>query len=364
MLLGRDPDNQDAIGLSAAIAKMRGNNAERNRQINSLLAKDPYNATANVELGTDQFMKKNYKQAIGYFRKALAREPNNEDALLGKGQCEYYLERDEDAKKTLNKLAEINPRNVDAHLYLGKLAYANDEYKIASDHAKALEIAPDNYECNMDFGMYERYLGHFDNAFAAWTKAIEIEPEYFLAYAYRAGLYDENDDVENAIRDYLAVVKYNPQYYYAYESLGVLALHKKEWAMAREAFMKCFEKNKANVSYPLMITYCYYMEKKDVEAKKFSDQVLRKMDRSKIEYTMLRLYHDKNGEKPLIQRVAGLTNRNQQGKMYYYLGLYYDMFGAEEAAKDFYAKVVSMNSPMFFEFRLAEWRVKEAKKAE
>ena len=88
------------------------------------------------------------------------------------------------------------------------------------------------------------------------------------------------------------------------------------------------------------------------------------MDRSKIEYTMLRLYHDKNGEKPLIQRVAGLTNRNQQGKMYYYLGLYYDMFGAEEAAKDFYAKVVSMNSPMFFEFRLAEWRVKEAKKAE
>ncbi len=100
-------------------------------------------------------------------------------------------------------------------------------------------------------------------------------------------------------------------------------------------------------------------QKKDADAKNFSNQVLRKMDRNSIEYSMLRVFHDKAGEKPLKQRIGNMNNRNQQGKMYYYLGLFYDMFGAEEGAKEYYAKVISMNSPMFFEYRLAEWRVKD-----
>ena len=362
-LSARDPDNQDVVSLAAAIAKMRGDNAQKTKLIKQLLAKDPNNPTANVELGTDSFLKKNYKQARGYYQKALSREAKNEDALLGLGQCEYYLERDDEAKAAFKKLIEVDPYNIDGYLYLGKIAYANDEYKIASDYAKkALDIAPDSYECNMDWGMYERYLGHYKNALDAWTKAISIEPDYFLAYAYRAGLYDEQDDGENALNDYLMVVKLNPQYYYAYESIGVLALHRQDWSMAREAFMKCYEKNKTNVSYPLMITYCYYMEKKDADGKKFSDQVLRKMDRNTVEYTMLRVFHDKKGESPLRQRVSNMSNRNQQGKMYYYLGLFYDMFGADDVAKEYYAKVVSMNCPMFFEYRLAEWRVKESSK--
>ena len=244
-------------------------------------------------------------------------------------------------------------------MYLGKLAYAANEYKIASDYAKqALDVDPENYECNMDYGMYERYLGHYKNAESSWTKAIEIEPDYFLAYAYRAGLYDEQDIFVNAMEDYKKVIELNPNYYFAYESLGILALHEENWTTAREAFMKCYDSNKNNISYPLMITYCYYKEGNGTEAKNFSNQVLRKMDRNSIEYSMLRVFHDRAGERPLPQRISAMTNRNLQGKMYYYLALFYDMFGGTELANEYYAKVVSMNSPMFFEFRLAEWRTK------
>ena len=58
------------------------------------------------------------------------------------------------------------------------------------------------------------------------------------------------------------------------------------------------------------------MKKNNVEAKNFSNQVLRKMDRNSIEYSMLRVFHDRAGEKPLRQRIGNMTNRNQQGKMY------------------------------------------------
>jgi lipoprotein NlpI len=107
-----------------------------------------------------------------------------------------------------------------------------------------------------------------------------------------------------------------------------------------------------------MITYCYYREKNPSEAKKFSDQVLRRMDRNSMDYTMLRLFHDQAGERSVPQKISAMTNRNQQGKMYYYLGLFYDMFGGTEFANEYYAKVVGMSSPMFFEYRLAEWRTK------
>src|SRR5574344_318840 len=152
--------------------------------------------------------------------------------------------------------------------------------------------------------------------------------------------------------DYLQIVKVNPDYYYAYESIGILSLHDKNWSGARKAFMKCYEYNASNVSYPLMITYCYYMDGDKVNAKKFSDYVLRKMDRNSVEYVMLRAYHDETDKLPLLQRISAMTNSNQRGKMYFYLGLLYDMFGGKELATQYYTKVVDMQSPMFFEYRI------------
>ncbi len=363
-LNAKDASNTDAIEMLAYIAKLQGNTAERNKQIKLLLAKDAYNPAANMELARDYFDGKNYAQARLYYKKALVREPDNEDALFGLGQSDYFLgakdaSKDKEAEATFKKILEKDPSYAPAYSYLGKIASANNEYRLASEQIKqAIAIDPTNYDYFMDCGTYERYLGNFDAAEQAWTKAISIQPDYFLAYAYRAGLYDEQDKYEQALLDYENVLKYNPQYYFAYESIGVLAIHQKQWQRARQAFEKCMEMDKTgNISYPLMVTYCYYMENNKLEAKKFSDKVLRKLDRNSIDYAMLRVFHDEAGEMPLPQKINAIDNGNKKGKMYFYLGLYYDMFGGIEAAKQFYTKVVDMKSPMFFEYRLAEWRM-------
>ena len=358
MLLAREPENQDVASLALAIAKMKGDKAAVKKQVESLIAKDKNNPAANIELGGGYYLKKNYKQAKTHYRRALTREPENLDALQGLGQCDYYLENDAESEKSFKKILKLDPENVQALLFLAKLAYANSEFKMASDYAKqALDLDPGNYEVNMEYGKAERYLGHYENAEKAWTAAIKIDPNYFLAYAYRAGVRDEQGNFQKAISDYKKVLKLNPKYYYAYESIGVLALHEHDWKTAREAFVKCIEFNSGNVSYPLLATYCYYQEGNALEAKSFSDKILRKMDRNSIEYAMLRVYHDRAGEKPLPQKISALEDRNKQGKMYFYLGLFFDMFGGTEFANDYYAKVVNMQSPMFFEYRLAEWRL-------
>ncbi len=358
LLSERDPNNTDVMQLAATIARMEGNKAERQKQLNAMLAKDKYAVGANIEFGQDAVLQKNYRNAKTYYTRALAKEPYNREALFGMGQVNYYLEQDDLAKDYFNRILEKHPDYAPAYSYLGKLASADNEYLIASRYAKkALDLDPENYEYNMEYGMAERYLGHFDSAIEAWTKAISIEPDYFLAYAYRAGLYDEESIFDKALADYKMVIKLNPEYYYAYEAMGILALHERDFTNARIAFSKCREKNLENISYPLMITYCYYMEGNKVEAKNYSDKILRKMNRNSIEYAMLRLFHDERGELPMPQRIAQVTNSNLRGKMYYYLALFYDMFGHDDFAKEYYTKVISMNSPMYFEYRLAEWRI-------
>lgn len=361
-LLLTDDKDVEVLNLAATIAKAQNRSADWNKYIKAILAIDQYNADANIALAEQQFAKKQYKLSRSYYQKALTNDSKNIDALFGVGQTSYYLEDDDKAESTFKKMLELDPDCGNAYLYLGKIASAKGEYKVASGYAyEAVKRDNNNYDYVMDYGMYERNLGHYDAAEKAWTKAIAIEPDYFLAYAYRAGVYDEQDKFTEALNDYYMVLKTNPDYYYAYESIGILSLHEQKWKQAREAFMKCYEYNKNNISYPLMITYCYYMEKDSFNAKKFSDSVLRKLDRSTIDYAMLRVYHDLAGEMPLPQKIATISNSNSKGKMYFYLGLLYDMMGGAEASNKYFMEVVKLNSPQFFEYRIAEWKMGDIK---
>ncbi len=89
---------------------------------------------------------------------------------------------------------------------------------------------------------------------------------------------------------------------------------------------------------------------------------MKKMDRESLDYMMVRLYHDGGGinaENDAVLRVRKEDNSNKRGKMLYYLGLFYELKNSSQLAMDFYTDVLKMNSPMFFEYRLAEWEIKK-----
>ena len=58
---------------------------------------------------------------------------------------------------------------------------------------------------------------------------------------------------------------------------------------------------------------------------------------------------------PLPQKISAIESRQKQGKMYFYLGLLSELYSTSTESNEWYAKVLSMSSPMFFEYRLAEW---------
>jgi len=349
--------------MKMLLAKASKNSAAKSAAIKEILALDPTNPSANVELGGERVLKKKYKEARGYYMTALKGDENNQDALFGYGQTSYYMNKIEDAKKAFDKILRIDPNSAIAYAYKGKL-YAEDEnYKLAEESVvKAIELDPTSYDFYMDWGTYSRMRGKFKQAEEAWTRATKINPDYFLAYAYRAGLYDEQNMYAKALDDYRMVIKTNPKYYFAYEALGILAWHEGNFAEARASFEKAFSYYPQNISYPLIIAACMYKDKRAFEVKPFLQKVMKNYgDHESLEYLMLRLYHDlgpSNAENLITQKIIKEDNSTKKGKMSFYMALYDEIKGREELAKKMYNEVAALQSPMFFEFRLAEWKVR------
>lgn len=363
----KNPKNIDILEMKIIVAKGMGKSPEnvKNKKaaISKVIALDPNNTIANVELGQENVLQKKYKFARNYFKKALIQTPTDLSAIFGVGQTSYYLGDLDDAKLSFKKMLAINPNESIAYQYLGKLEAESENYKSAIEYLeKAISINPNNYDYYMDLGNYKRYIGKYAEAEKAWTKAIELNPGYFLAYAYRAGLYDEQNKFDLALKDYRKVIETNPDYYFAYEALGILAWYAKSWEEARLAFEKAYSYNKENVSYPLMIASCYLKQKKTYQAKQVLAAAMKtETDRNSLDYLMLRLYHDQgpgNAENSIALKIQREEKANQRGKMLFYFGLYYQMKGIPNLASKYFAEVTNMECPMFFEYRLAEWGLK------
>lgn len=348
--------------MKIVLAKASGNASAKSAAIKEIIALDPTNPSANVELGEEKVLRKKYKEARGYYMTALKGDQNNQDALFGYGQTSYYLNKIDDARKAFNKILRLDPQSAVAYAYIGKLHAEDENYKLAEENIlKAIELSP-QYDYYMDLGTYSRMRGKFKQAEEAWTSAIKIKPDYFLAYAYRGGLYDEQNMYAKALDDYRMVIKTNPKYFYAYESLGILAWHEENYEEARASFEKAFSYYPQSISYPLIIAACMYKSKRAHEVKPFLQKVMKSYgDHESLEYLMLRLYHDlgpSNAENLITQKIIKEDNTTKKGKMTFYMALYDEIKGHTELAKKMYNEVAALQSPMFFEFRLAEWKIK------
>ncbi len=355
-------DNPDVQSLNLMLAKATGDAAEKKEVIQNLLKKDPYNSAANVELGEEQVLLHNYKLAKKYYKQSLVKDPENIEGLFGYGQMSYYEDKLDDAKVAFEHILKIDANNSSALAYLGKLAAEKENYLQAAKYIKkAIKNDPNNYNYYIDLGTYMRHQGKFDEAEQAWTKAINLRPDYFLAYTDRAGLYDEQNKYDKALADYLMVVKTNPKYYFAFESLGILAWHEKKYEAAIDGFSKAYKINNDNNSYALMAAAAYYKLNKKAEAKEILTEAMKNKDKQSLSYGMLRLYYDMGGtnaESNITLKVQNEKDRTKKGKMLYYLALYWELKGNTSLALKYYTIVAATECPMFFEYRLAEWAVK------
>lgn len=357
-VLAIDSKNLDALELISLCNRAKGDKKAYQETSKQILSVDPYNSSANIQKAEEYVLNKKYKLARDSYKKALRNEPENMDALFGYAQTSYYVSDFATSKDTLNKMLELDPENPQANSYLGKIAAEDENWRQAAQFVKkAIMVDPTNYDYFLDYGNYSRYLGKFDEAAKAWIRATEIDPDYFLAYAYLAGIYDEQNMFDKALENYHMVIKTNPKYYYAYEETAILEYHSGNYENAISYFEKAFEYSQS-YAYKLMCYACYYKMGNAFKGKEMLNQYLKKMEKDTTEYNLVRFYADnysRNAEVSIIQKVNKEENGNKRGKMLFYIGLYYELNSADTLSAEYYARVVDMKAPMFFEYRIAEW---------
>ncbi|MBR1637774.1 MAG: tetratricopeptide repeat protein [Treponema sp.] len=360
-VLAIDANNIDAMELLSMCARAKGDKNAYKAAADKILLVDPYNASVNIQKAEDYALNKRYKLALNSYRNALKGDANNTDALFGFAQMSYFLDDDKTAENYLNKVLVLDPKNAPALAYLAKIAYGEENYYRATKLIKqAIEIDSNTYDFWMDYGTYLRYQGKFEEAAKCWEKAVTLDPSYFLAYAYLAGNYDDLGKFDLALENYHKVIETNPKYFYAYESTAILEYHAGNYKNAVAYFSKA-NSYSSNYSYALMIAASYMKMNDSLNAKKILAAQLKNMEKGSVEYDMVRFFYDtysRNAEASLKQKIDKELNSNKRGKMLFYMGLYYELMGANEMAVEYYAKVTSMSAPMFFEFRIAEWGMK------
>ena len=359
-VIAADRRNTEAMMVLADAAAIEGNERDRRAALERILGINPNHARALNDLGNLALGNRNLHVAAGYFDRAIAAEPDNGEALVGRAVVHRYSKEQRASENLLNRAISVYPEwarplQERARLYKGA-GFPNDAL---TDITEARRLEPDNYWIVVDQGIILMDMNRKAEALVNFNRAIEIDPDIFIAYVYSAGIKDENGDFSGAERDYTILARLRPDYYFAFEGLGVIKMRNKQWAEARDAFLEAYKQAPREYTYALLAAVNWMRAGRQTDPKQFLAQVLRTAPRDTLDYSMLRLFHDLAGDSDVVVKVESETNPFIKSRMLFYLASFYDIRGSRTLADRYYLMGQDMNAPPSIERRLNEMMLAE-----
>jgi tetratricopeptide (TPR) repeat protein len=359
-VIAADSNNTEALMILADAAKLQDQVRDRRVFLERIIAIDPGHARALNDLGNLALGNRNLFVAANYFDRALAAEPDNGESMVGRAVVARYNREPRRSEQLLNRAANLYPEwarpfQERARLYRGAGFYSDALEDL--DEAKRLE--PDNYWIILDRGLVLMDMNRKQDALEEFARAIEIDPDVFLAYVYSAGIKDEFGDYEGAVKDYTVLGKLRPDYYFAFEGIGVIKMKNKQWAEARDAFLDAYRQAPKEYTYALLAAVNWMRAGRQTDPRQFLAQVLRTAPRDTHEYALLRLFHDLRGDVEVASKIESEQNILTKARMLFYLASYYDITGSRTLANRYYLMVQELDASACIEWKLNEWILME-----
>ena len=168
------------------------------------------------------------------------------------GHCPQDLVKGKTLCKNIKQLSEYsNFRRGELEIFNRGVAYykKGDYARAIVDYTKAIQLKPDYAIAYNNRGVAYHLKEEYEAAIADYTKAIDLNPNYAIAYNNRGRAYGVKDKVDRstnrpnspsaklavirAIKDYNPAIGLNPELAPAYYNRGEAWLHLKEWDKAR-----------------------------------------------------------------------------------------------------------------------------------
>lgn len=165
---------------------------------------------------------KQYKKGVEVFTKLIEYNENLTAKYHNRGYSYFQIKDYNNAEKDYLKALELPKAEVDM-LYdnLSLLYFDQENFTKSLEYAsKRIELNPKNQVPYLDRGLNYRKLKKYVEAENDYNKSLEISPNFFRAFGYRASLNLELGNFLKAYEDATKAVEINPNYDFGYLILG------------------------------------------------------------------------------------------------------------------------------------------------
>jgi len=186
-----------------------------------ILALNPRNADALHLLGVIELQRKNPSAAIELIDRAIEIDPNNAVFFSNRGLAFEGLKRFHDALASYGRALTIQPGYADALNNRGNALRALNRFDDAlASYARALAVKPDYADALNNRGATLSDLKRFSQALASYDRALAIKPDYADALNNRGAALSRLHRFDDAIDSYDRALAIRPDYAEALNNRG------------------------------------------------------------------------------------------------------------------------------------------------
>ena len=190
-----------------------------------ILAQNPKNADALHLLGLIEFQRKNLSAAIELIDRAITLSPNNAGFFSNRGNALKDLKRHDDALASYDRALSIKPDFAEALNNRGNVLKDLKRFDDAlASYDRALAIKPDYAEALNNRGNALKDLKRFDEAFASYDRALAIKPDYAEALNNRGVVLNDLRRLDDALASYDRALSIKPDFAEALNNRGAVLM--------------------------------------------------------------------------------------------------------------------------------------------
>jgi serine/threonine protein kinase/Tfp pilus assembly protein PilF len=199
-------------------------------------------ATVHNNFGTVLRDKGRHDEAIAHYKEAIRINPKHAGAHNNLGVALCDKRRLDEAIVHYKEALRIDPNFAIAHNNLGAALHEKKQWdKAIVRYKEALRIAPNYAEAHYNFGDALRDKGELGEAIAHYKKAVKIKPNYAEAHNNLGIALCLNDQHEEAIVHFKKAVRINAKDAEAHYNLGLALYFKKRLDEAIVHYKKALE---------------------------------------------------------------------------------------------------------------------------
>ncbi len=160
------------------------------------------NAQNLTAKGLEHFERREYKEALSSFNKAIEADSLYAQAFFMRGNTKKMFEDQHGAMKDLNLAIDINPKFSEAYFERGNIkSVLQDYYGAIDDYTKTINLNANHVEALLKRGQAKHQLEAYEDAINDCTKILTINPRNIDAYFLRGILRIEHGQADKGCLD-------------------------------------------------------------------------------------------------------------------------------------------------------------------